>query len=300
MSDAPAEPRFPYVQVDTTPDRAEEIAGMLFELGASGVETRDDTTTPRGPGGGVVRLVSSFDDEATAAEAASVVRTEFPEVRCEAGEIVGDAWRDAYKQFFAPFALTDSIVVVPPWVEGHGVEAHQRVLWMDPGRAFGTGLHATTRLVSDALERRRESLPDAKVLDVGTGSGILALVALLHGADSAVAIDNDPEVLDVARENAERNGLERRIAVSDTPLESVVGEFPVVVANIRATTLVDMTTALRARVTADGVLILSGILANERDEVSSAFERDGFRVDEVTHRGEGDDAWVAIAVRRTS
>jgi ribosomal protein L11 methyltransferase len=170
---------------------------------------------------------------------------------------------------------------------------------MDPGRAFGTGLHSTTRLVAEALEARKATLAGARVLDVGTGSGILALVALLHGAVRAVAIDNDPEVIDVARENAKRNGLAHALEVSATPLEQIEGEYPVVVANIRATTLVEMTHALRARLSSTGVLVLSGILASERDEVEQRFSADGFVVDGVSHRGEGDDAWVAIAVRRS-
>lgn len=293
------EPRFPYLQLDAAPELAEELASLLFDVGATGVETRDDTTTPRGPGGGLVRLVASFDEQATADEARAAVVEASPEVRCELGEIVGDAWRDAYKQFFAPFALTAGIVVVPPWVDGHVVEPDQRVLWMDPGRAFGTGLHSTTRLVAEALEARKSTLDGARVLDVGTGSGILALVALLHGASHAVAVDNDPEVIEVARENAERNGLEHAVEVSTTPLEEVVGEYPVVVANIRATTLVGMTHALRARLSPSGVLVLSGILASEREEVEQRFSDDGFVVDRVTHRGEGEDAWVAIAVRRS-
>lgn len=289
-------PRFPYVQVDAAPDLADALASLLFDLGATGVETRDDTTTPRGPGGGIVRLVSSFDEHTVADEAAAELREQFPTLRCEVNEIVGDAWRDAYKQFFAPFALTEQIVVVPPWVEGHRVDAHQRILWMDQGRAFGTGLHSTTRLVAEQLQKRAAKLVGARVFDVGTGSGILALVALLLGASSAVAVDNDPEVLEVALENAGRNGLTEKLQVSATPLAEVAGTYPVVVANIRATTLVEMTTDLRARLTADGILILSGILAGERAEVEAAFEADGFVVNEVTHRGEGEDAWVAIVV----
>lgn len=290
-------PRFPYVQVDTTPELADALASSLFDLGATGVETRDDTTTPRGPGGGVVRLVSSFDHAEAAESAVAELREAFPTLRSEVGEIVGDAWRDAYKQFFAPFALTNGIVVVPPWVEGHRVEPDQRVLWMDPGRAFGTGLHSTTRLVAEALQKRAGLLAGARVFDVGTGSGVLALVALLLGAASAVAVDNDPDVLEVAIENAGRNGLAGNIEVSATPLADVTGTFPIVFANIRATTLVDMTRDLHNRLTPDGVLILSGILAGERAEVEAAFVADGFVVEEVTHRGEGEDAWVAIAVR---
>lgn len=300
MPAAPEEPRFPYLQIDTTPNMVEELTSLLFEVGASGVELRDDTTTPRGPGGGEVRLISSFDDDDSARQAAGTIQSEYSEVPCILGQIVGDAWRDAYKQFFAPFELTRSVVVVPPWVEDHPVSPNQKTLWMDPGRAFGTGLHATTRLVSNALEKRKGDLPGQRVLDVGTGSGILALVALLLGAEFAVAVDNDVDVLDVARENAAKNGLAERIAISDASVESLNESFPVVVANIRTTTLVQMTASLRERTLPNGLLVLSGILASERGEIEEAFERDGFRVVEVAHEGEGDDAWVAITARRTA
>jgi ribosomal protein L11 methyltransferase len=290
-------PRFPFLQIDTAGDGADEIACWLFELGATGVETRDDTTTVRGPGGGVVRLVASFDSVAEAEAAAREVRESRPELACDPGEIVGDAWRDAYKQFFAPFSLTPSIVVVPPWVGGHRAGDGQAILWMDPGRAFGTGLHATTALVAAALEARRDELVGSRVLDVGTGSGILALVALRFGAASAVAIDNDPEVIDVALGNAARNQLVDRISVSLTPLAQIGRGFAVVVANIRATTLIEMADDLGARVAPRGMLVLSGVLASERDEVTQAFVSRGLAVEQVDARGEGDDAWVAIVLR---
>jgi ribosomal protein L11 methyltransferase len=291
------EPRFPYLQIDAASARAEELAAAMFEVGATGVETRDDTTTPRGPGGDMVRLVASFDSRADAETAASEFAAAFADVACEVGELVGDAWRDAYKQFFAPFALTDTLVVVPPWVEDHRPAPSQRVLWMDPGRAFGTGLHATTRLVAEALEKHKGALAGRRVLDVGTGSGILALVALLLGASDAEAIDNDPEVIDVARENAERNGLSDRLHVSTMPLERIREAFPIVVANIRAGTLIEMRAALHDRIEPSGMLVLSGILASERDEVAQAFARAAFTIEETTARGEGEDSWVAITVR---
>ncbi len=285
------EPRFPYLQIDAGAAEAEELGPLLFELGASGVETRDDSTTPRGPGGGLVRVVASFDERAAAEAAAAAVRA--AGVACEVGEIVGDAWRDAYKQFFRPFALTPTIVMAPPWEEYRAAEG-RRVLWMDPGRAFGTGLHATTQLVAEALEGR--AFAGAEVLDVGTGSGILALAALLLGAERAVAIDDDPEVIDVARENAEKNGLSARIEVSLTPLAEVPGRFALVVANIRAGTLIDMAADLRAKVAPGGLLVLSGILATERDEVIQGFAA-RFTVESLTDRGEGPDAWIAIVLR---
>ncbi len=295
-----SEPRFPYVEVDLAADLAEEVAFELFELGASGVETRDDTTTPRGPGHDLVRLVASFDAREQAEEAGIALRDAHHELTFFVREIVGDAWRDAYKQFFAPFALTPSIVVVPPWVKDHLLEAGQLKLEMDPGRAFGTGLHATTQLVAARLEELRQKVHGAAVLDVGTGSGVLALIALLFGASQAVAIDNDPEVIDVVRENAERNGLLDRIAIGTTPIEDVRGEFAIVSANIQANVLIAMAPSLAARLCQDGELILSGVLAGQAAEVRAAFEQVGLAHLATVARGDDADAWVSLRFTRAA
>ncbi|MSP24760.1 MAG: 50S ribosomal protein L11 methyltransferase [Myxococcales bacterium] len=293
-----SEPRFPYVEVDVAAELAEVVAVLLFELGASGVETRDDTTTPRGPGLPLVRLVASFDEHAHANDAAAELRRVHPDLAFEVNEIVGDAWRDAYKQFFAPFSLTNSIVVVPPWVSEHVLESGQTRLVMDPGRAFGTGLHATTQLVAARLEELAPVLAGGRVLDVGTGSGVLALVALLLGAERALAIDNDPDVIDVALENAERNGLAARLSVETTPIEAVVGEYSVVLANIQANVLIAMADALAARLVPGGMLVLSGVLHNQEADVRAAFVERGLIHITTTARGDGADAWVSLSLMR--
>ena len=136
------------------------------------------------------------------------------------------------------------------------------------------------------------------MLDVGTGSGILALVALLFGAASARAIDNDPEVIDVARENAEQNGLFERVRIDTTPLADIDETFVMVLANLEARTLARIADELSLRVMPGGELVLSGVLADEHDEVLNAYTALGMRHVASEQRGDGGDAWCAIVLKR--
>jgi ribosomal protein L11 methyltransferase len=254
------EPRYPEVHVDVPLDQVDEVSAVLFELGASGVEQRDDATLAKGPQAGIATLVASFADRALAE---ATVHDLDPAWSPRLTELVGDAWRDEWKKHFAPFRLTERITIRPPWEAYEPREAREIVLELEPGRAFGTGLHATTALVAVAL-----------------------------GAARACAVDVDPEAVAVADENARRNGYERRIDASATPVESVVGEFDIVVANIEARVLVDLSAALGARVRPNGVLMLSGILAGQEADVMRAFG--SFRTKAVSSENE----WVALILEK--
>jgi ribosomal protein L11 methyltransferase len=285
--EATAVPRYPYVAIDVAEADAEEAGALLFELGAQGVEQRDATTLAKGKGE-LVTLVASFEghDEARAAIA------ELPSgwgARLE--EVVGDAWRDEWKKHFEPFRICDGVVVCPPWKT---VEpGTDQLVVLEPGRAFGTGLHETTSLVAQVLADAK--LAGATVLDVGCGSGILALVALRLGAARAVAVDVDPDAVAVTRENAARNGLQDRIAADVTPVDQVSGAFPVVLANIESGTLVDLAPALLARVAPGGRLVLSGILApdvapSQLEGIRAAYR--ALRELDVRRKGE----WIAMTM----
>jgi ribosomal protein L11 methyltransferase len=284
------EPRFPYVLVDVPEVEAEEAGAVLFELGALGLEQRDDTTLTRGARGRVT-LVASFERQ----EDARVAAAELPEgwaPRVE--EVVGDAWRDEWKKHFEPFAVCPGIVVRPPWRDA-GATPGVRSIVLEPGRAFGTGLHETTGLVAEVLAG--EPLDGKTVLDVGCGSGILSLVAVALGARRARALDVDPDAVAVTRENAERNGWADRIEADAAQVATLEEAYPVVVANIEAKTLVDLAPGLLARTEPGGLLVLSGILAPDIApaqvvDVRRAFA--GVREDSLRRRGE----WVAIVARR--
>jgi ribosomal protein L11 methyltransferase len=284
-----SEPRYPYVAVDVPEGDAEEAGALLFELGAGGVEQRDATTLARGAAGKVT-LVASFEREEDARAAVQELPAEWA-ARVE--EVVGDAWRDEWKKYFEPFRVCEGVVVRPPWRE-HEAAPGERVIVLEPGRAFGTGLHETTSLVAEVLAS--ETLAGAAVLDVGCGSGILALVAIALGAARARAVDVDPDAVAVTRENAERNGVADRVAAEETPVGAIAERYPVVLANIEAKTLVDLAPALAARVAPGGLLVLSGILApdvapQQLDDVRRAFA--SLREEAVQRRGE----WVAVVLR---
>ncbi|WP_437912987.1 50S ribosomal protein L11 methyltransferase [Sorangium sp. So ce302] len=306
------EPRYPFVAVDVPEPEADEIGALLFELGASGVEQRDEQTLVRGARSGQVTLVASFEDHGEAMEAIAALGEQSPPLAARLEEVVGDAWRDAWKEHFAPFALTPTITVVPPWAERAPEREGERVLLLEPGRAFGTGLHATTALVAELLDEHAAELRGRELLDVGTGSGILALVALVLGAERAVAIDNDEDVIEVVLENAARNGLEGRIEASAGVVEGVTRRFPWVVANIEARVLRPLAPELARVLDPGGWLILSGILESERDDLIARYtslprplEHVATRPDPASPGGDrragrgdaGGEGWVALLFR---
>ena len=283
------EPRYPFVHVDVPAAEVDEASARLFELGAAGVEERDATTLQRGAPG-LVTLIASFerDDEARVACAAVP-----PGWNARVDAVVGDAWRDEWKKHFEPFLVCPGVVIRPPWRE-HAAAPGERVVVLEPGRAFGTGLHETTSLVAERLAAT--PLAATAVLDVGCGSGILGLVALALGATRVRAVDVDPEAVATSRENAERNGMASLLEADDAALDAIGEVFPLVVANIEATTLVELAPALVPRVAPGGLLVLSGILAPDVAPAQLANIQRAYgalRSLDVTRKGE----WIAVAVR---
>ncbi len=257
-------PSYWFVAIDVGQHDADEASARMFDLGAEGVEERDAGTLVQGAKGKTT-LVASFPDKKTAQAAKKKLGAK---ARLE--ELVGDAWRDAWKEHFRPFRLCEGIWVRPPWEE-HAPRRGEKVLVLEPGRAFGTGLHETTRLVAEAISMRKRELGRVNVLDVGTGSGILALVALALGAKDALGIDVDADAIEVAKENAERNAMGDRATFATTPLAKVKGKFGLVLANIEADVLIDLKKQLRDRLAHGGRLVLSGILSSREADVRAAF-----------------------------
>lgn len=297
------EPRYPFLHVEVDPDDEDVVSGALFDLGATGVEVRDDGTLARGTTAGRTLLVASFDDRAGAEEAVAALVDAMPALAPRIEEVVGDAWRDAWKEHFKPFSLTPRVIVRPPWIPADEVEAPPgaTVLELEPGRAFGTGLHATTSLVARALDGTADRLAGATVLDAGTGSGILAFVALIFGAARVVAFDVDADVVEVVRENAARNGMTDRIEVFAGTIDDVTGTYPWVLANIEARVLAPIAASLAERVAPGGDLVLSGILAGEEETLIARYTAlpTPLTLHAVTRdEGSGPDRWVCLHLRR--
>ena len=285
------EPRYPFVHVDVAPDDVDETSAFLFELGAEGVEERDETTLVKNAASGKVTLVAAFPNREDAEAAIAELDAAHPSSAARYEEVVGDAWRDAWKEHYKPYAIAEGLVVRPPW-EPYEAKAGEKVLELEPGRAFGTGLHETTRLVARAIRAHASEVQGKLVIDVGCGSGILALAALALGAAKAVAIDNDPEAIDVTRENAARNALSDRCEASTTDIAALDLQAPLVLANIEARILIPMAADLQRRVAPGGLLLLSGILVPQKDDVRAAYP--DMELLDAPALGE----WVLLALRK--
>lgn len=281
-------PRYPFVHIKTTEEIAALLAAEAWDLGAAGIEERDHTTIDRagqlGEDEGQVLLVISFSNFDDAEQALA----HFEEHEPTLVVLEGDQWRDEWKKYFEPSRVSGRLCLQPPWKAWQG-NADDVVLTIDPGRAFGTGLHETTRLVLKVIEASVRG--GERVLDVGCGSGILAIAALKLGAASAVCVDNDPDVVPITLENATVNGVGDPLQASATPIEEVEGSYEHVYANIQAHILVPMADALRARVAPGGILVLSGILEEYADGVQEAF-----RPWHCAERHQ-DNEWVALVLR---
>ncbi len=201
-------------------------------------------------------------------------------------------WVEGWKAGYTPQRI-GRILVVPSWLEEDPAPG-ELLLRLDPGMAFGTGLHPTTRGCLTLLQEV-EPMP-ARVLDVGSGSGILGLAALRLGALAVVALDTDPVAVDATLANAEANGLGSRVSASRGTLSQGAndpgGRFPLVVANLVAAVLIDLAPALADHLEAGGRLIASGIIAPRADEVLAAFAAHGL----VAVRRLDDGEWVSLCL----
>ena len=206
-------------------------------------------------------------------------------------------WADAWKEHFNVLQVGRRTVIRPSWRE-YAPQPGDVVIDLDPGMAFGTGQHETTRGCLVMLEEIVR--PGMRVLDTGTGSGILAIAAVKLGAASVMAVDVEPQSIAVARENATRNGVGERIRVArgslgaDWPFDDApYGIADLVVANIHARVLIDLAGELTAALTPPGALILSGIIADREVDVHNAYHALGYSVTNVLAEGD----WRTLALR---
>lgn len=313
--------------LEVASDRVDEAVALLDLAGFSGAELRE-----RGATTAVVVFVhaSSVEDATRAARRAGDALP-FP---CETARPVAvDAalWTDNWKEHFRRRTFAGRIEVVPPWEEPSPESPDFVSLVINPGMAFGTGLHETTAGCLELLARQVR--PGMRVADIGCGSGILAIAALRLGAASALATDVDPLAVAAAEENSAANRVADRIAIELEDGEDAsfdhwandgrpgferardgarprpqphgnakgfrargAGAFDLVVANILAETLVDMRDDLVRAVTDEGVLLLSGIEVGRLKIVEDAFIRDGWHEADEVAKGE----WVSLCLRRTA
>lgn len=281
-----------HLTVHTSAACLDAVANFLIELGSSGVvlkrraveayfpNQRDNTALKRAVRGFVLDVVKL---QRRSSKPRLVWRIARPE-----------NWQNAWKRFIRPSRVGKQFWVTPPWLTPPKFRSRQ-VITIEPGMAFGTGTHATTRGCLEFIEQVAALLRESEftALDVGTGSGILAIALAKLGAKQVWAIDNDPVALTVARENLQINHVEGHVHLSATKLNRCKNKFALVVGNLTAETIIELAGALEQRVAAGGYLILSGILHEKADAVLRCFAP-RFRVVKRKRLRE----WVTLLLRR--
>jgi ribosomal protein L11 methyltransferase len=204
-------------------------------------------------------------------------------------------WHDSWRRFIKAQKVGRSFWVTPPWLPPPK-NNRRKVIAIEPGMAFGTGTHATTRGCLEFLEKAAGFLrgKDFAALDVGTGSGILAIALAKLGARSIWAVDSDPLALKIARDNVSRNGAHKNIYLFGGKLSRIRRSFPLVVANLTAETILGLADALAQKVKPQGFLILSGILHEQVRAVTRRFGTEGF----VLLRRKREKEWVTLLLKR--
>jgi ribosomal protein L11 methyltransferase len=289
------------VQIETASEAAEILAATLADV-VGGVEIRDaQTIFPTAPDrAAVVALCPPDDlgglletiDETLALARAGGTAVDPVTIRQRAAN--EDEWRDVWKQFFRATRIGRRFVVRPSWDPGDAEQA-EHVIDLDPGRAFGTGAHPSTRLVIDLIDEWRDERSEIeRFLDLGCGSGILSIAASrLWPSAEGVAIDVDPESTECTVENFERNRITRVRTITGT-LDDAPGAFDLVVANIQADVLTPLAPALPTRLASGGRLVLSGLLVTDVPGIVTTYEALGFVVERRRDEGE----WGALRLRR--
>ncbi|MCL5965763.1 MAG: 50S ribosomal protein L11 methyltransferase [Deltaproteobacteria bacterium] len=211
-----------------------------------------------------------------------------------AAEITDFGWAEKWKEHFTARKVGERLVVKPSW-EPYDAASGEVVLTIDPGQAFGTGTHETTRMCLRLTEALFADHPaPRRVLDIGTGTGILGIAAAKLGAECVLGTDADPKAVEVAAENARINGIADRFHATDAPLSQIEGVFDLVQANLIAEILVDLKKELVGRTRSGGAMILSGILAEKAGWVEEEFAAEGVRVAERREDGQ----WAALFLLR--
>lgn len=296
------------LSVEADPEAVEAVSEILgrvapggtsvepaFELVDEGLGARIDPTRPA-----TVRAYVPARDGTAAQSAADEAAVALGHLQAFGLRTIGelrtrlvdeDDWAEAWKAHFPVMRIGRRLVIRPTW-RRHRAAPDDVVLALDPGMAFGTGLHPTTRLCLVVLEGLADAggLAGASVLDVGCGSGILAIAALRLGGADALAVDTDPIAIEATLANARRNRLGRRIRAREGSLPTDEPPFDVIAANLIAGVLVPLAPLLRAELATGGRLVVSGIFVDREAEVRAAFESAGLAITERT--GEGD--WVAL------
>jgi ribosomal protein L11 methyltransferase len=273
---------------------------MLVALGSPGVvqeSVQGSRSAGTEPAVEMAKVIAAFPMEQAGERLLVDVRAALDGLGSGAGEqptlsmqvIDGGAWVEQWKRFYRPFKLGKRLVIRPPW-EPYAAAADELLLTLNPGQAFGTGLHATTQLCLGALETIVGQRPGGRLLDIGCGSGILSLASVLFGSAGAFGVDLDRLAVWVARVNARLNHLSKQTSFAAGSLDVVTDRFEVVVVNILLEPILDMLEPLHRALVPGGVLLLSGVLSAEVPTLRAGLSAHGWRVTQQAAQEE----WSAV------
>ena len=310
-------------RLKTTTEAEDIVSSMLADLGIEGVQIEDkipltqsdkeqmfvDILPDIPEDDGCAYLTFYLDEDVDKQELLLKVRQELEEMRSylNVGECTIEEsqpedvdWVNNWKQYFHQFYI-DDILVIPSWENVEAKDSDKMVIHIDPGTAFGTGMHETTQLCIRQL--KKYVTEDTEILDVGCGSGILGMLALKFGAKHSVGTDLDPCAIDATYENMDNNGISRDQyevmignIIDDKAVQDKVGyeKYDIVAANILADVLVPLTPVIIHQMKKGGIYITSGIIEDKEDVVVEAVKEAGLEVLEVNHQGE----WVSVTARK--
>ena len=310
-------------RLKTTTQAEDIVSSMLADLGVEGVQIEDkipltaadkeqmfvDILPETEADDGIAYLSFYLEEDADTESILKNVRQELEEMsefmdlgECsiEESETEDVDWVNNWKQYFHQFYV-DDILIIPSWEDVKPEDEDKMVIHIDPGTAFGTGMHETTQLCIRQI--RKHVTPDTEILDVGCGSGILGMLALKFGAKHSVGTDLDPCAIDATYENMEVNGISKDQyevmignIIDDKAVQDKVGYecYDIVVANILADVLVALTPVIVNQLKKGGIYITSGIIDDKEETVIEAVKKAGLEVLEVTYQGE----WVSVTARK--
>ena len=281
------------VKIKVPPELQDALSAFLFDLGCLGTSQLE----------GADLLVAYFPLEAKEGLLHSIegclnaLANQFPAFRASRPalrEVADENWGLKWREHFKPQKITESLMIIPPW-ESRPDFWNGEVIVIDPGPAFGTGQHPTTRMCLACMEECLEQVR-GEVLDVGTGSGILAIYAARLGASKVVGIDIDPEAARWAGRNLEINGVERKVFLVASGIEAVRAKFHLVMANLTRDEILKIKSSLVAALRPGGRLILSGLLASQMSHALAAFKEKGLSLVEQVSSNE----WGALILERSA
>lgn len=310
-------------RLKTTTAAEDIVSSMLMDLGIEGVEIEDKVPLTQADkeqmfvdilpeievDDGVAYLSFYLDDGEDVDAVLTNVKNELEEMKSfmdigectiEESETEDVDWVNNWKKYFHQFYV-DDVLIIPSWEEVKPEDKDKMIIHIDPGTAFGTGMHETTQLCIRQI--RKYVTPQTRILDVGCGSGILGMLALKFGAKYSVGTDLDPCAIDATYENMEVNGIEKSQyevmignIIDDKEVQDKVGyeKYDIVVANILADVLVPLTPVIVNQLKKGGIYITSGIIDMKEETVVNAVKEAGFEVLEVTYQGE----WVSVTARK--